>query len=162
MAEMYNEKLGEIKLEKKWHIAFEFFPTSVPTGDQNWNSFFHLRDGEGEMSRVLGFWFVPNSLVPRFGYESLSFDYPALKLNQWNTFVISQTARDGKYYVDVNINGDQHGQFENTAPQVYENLDVLNSGPHYRTPSGQFRALVIKTTSNDATQLLGKLFVYFL
>ena len=165
MREEYNEELGEIRLEKNWRIAFDFFPTSVPTGAGNWNSFLHLRDGEGDYSRVLGFWFVPKSLTPRFGYETLGcvddvchpFDYTELNLNQWNIFVISQTSRHGKYYVNVNINGVQYPEFENTAPQVYQNLDVLNSGPHYRTPSGRFRGLTIRTTSDDAVDLSGKI-----
>ena len=138
---------------KTWNLSFDFKPTSNLLG---WRTFVHITDaGPGDIRRVLSIWLTPSNfgsqaMEARMHYEFDGsgnnavipvFFHAPLGLNVWNTFSMSQTMRNGKYYFAATVNNigyseingvshtNQWGQpeLENTNPIDHPNVKLFSS-----------------------------------
>ena len=157
-----GQEIGEGPMYKSWSLSFDFKPTSNLLG---WKSFLHITDGgSGDARRVLSIWLTPSNfgsqaMEARMHYEfdgttsggviPVFFNAP-LVLNVWNTFHISQTMLNGKYYFHAmvnnipysEINGVSHSEIENTNPRDYPNVKLFSSTTASGPPTeGSLRSL---------------------
>ena len=142
-----GQEIGEGPMYKTWNLSFDFKPSSNLLG---WRTFLHITDGgPGDMRRVLSFWLTPRNfgsqaMEARLEYEFdgstnsgiiPTFAYIPLVMNACNTFSVSQTMRNGKYYFSVmangivysEINGVSYTELENINPRDYPNVKILSS-----------------------------------
>ena len=142
-----GQEIGEHAMYKTWSLSFDFKPSSNLKG---WRTFLHITDdGPGDARRVLSFWLTPNNFGSQSMEVRLNYEFDGstnsgviptvgirkLVLNDWNTFSMSQTMRNGKYYFSATINsvvysevnGLHHAELENTNPRVYPNVKIFSS-----------------------------------
>ena len=158
---------AETPLYKTWRLTFDFKPMFSPVSP-DWESFIHFTDDlEGGVDqRVLGFWFIPHTLIPRLHYEMNGdgetygttnyFDFHDADINmwQWNSFALSQErVQNGSFVLSVNINGKQFDDVINESPRDYKNLQ-LHAGKHWEAVTGLLGHFELYTSTKNHRKFL--------
>ena len=144
--------IGQGPLNKGWRLKFDFKPTA---NSPDVRTFLHLTDGgpgdhpPGDPLRVIAFYLTPTANEVRMSYEFdgvttnnhiHAFVDNSLVMNQWNTFLITQRLKNGKYYLSSTVNGYTYPDVENSNPRDYPNANVYSSMTN-PAASGSLRGL---------------------
>ena len=140
-----NTTVATLKtLQKVFTITFQLFPSSF--NGTGWNSVIHCSQDVSCCSigsRVPALWFRRSGTLliysiefpvnGRRGVKNATTN--ALKMNQWNTIVMSQTKENTNYFFTFAINHVVEWKVNNTSPVKFSKIHVwVGDGDHNALP----------------------------